>query len=292
MSILFLSSSGWDYNMAFIRYGDWWRRHMRTFHQFFNSKAVGTFEPVKLKTRRQLLRNLLDTPENFSEHFKYSVGRVIMDAVYAIDIKPENDPFLTIMHIALEIKNLPDWFPGIPFKSFAKKYRPHTQNAANLPFNVVKNRESPDYSFVSTSLERLRKMEDPQPDGETIIKDVSGTAYSAGATTTYAVVLQAIVASLLYPGMQKKLQEELDRVLGDRLPNLEDRKDLPYFNAFFAEVMRWRPPLPLVIPHAVLENDVYEEYFIPKGSVIIADSWCDLVSPRLFFPDLNNLVHR
>ncbi|GJJ13548.1 hypothetical protein Clacol_007803 [Clathrus columnatus] len=303
--------SGWDYNMAFIRYGDWWRRHMRAFHQFFNSKAVGAFEPVKLKTRRQLLRNLLDTPENFSEHLKYSVGRVIMDnqAVYAIEIKPENDQFIIITHLTSEgfgrtvipclwlvdifpiLKRLPDWLPGIPFKNFAKKYRDLTQDLSNIPFNIVKNRESPDYSFVSTSLERLRRLQDFQFDEETVIKNVSGTAYAAGANTvrnrfflsvsgwvnvvkqTYSAALQAVVALILYPETQKKLQEELDRVLGDRLPNLEDRKDLPYLNAFLAEVMRWRPPLPLGVPHAVQEDDVYGEYFIPKGSIIIADSW-------------------
>lgn len=68
----------------------------------------------------------------------------------------------------------------------------------------------------------------------------------------------------------------MDEVLGDRLPTLADRSKLPYVNAFCSEVMRWRPPLPLGVPHAALEDDVYGDYFIPKGAVIIADSWCAL----------------
>ncbi|GJJ13529.1 hypothetical protein Clacol_007783 [Clathrus columnatus] len=261
--------TGWDYNMAFIRYGDWWRRHMRAFHHFFNSKAVAAFEPVKLETRRQLLRNLLDNPENFSEHLKYSVGRVIMDVVYAIEIKPENDPIIIRIHITSEGFGRTSNGFLIGFRAYRsktlQKNRDLTQDLSNIPFNIVKNRESPDYSFVSTSLERLRRLQDFQFDEETVIKNVSGTACAAGANT---------------------LQEELDRVLGDRLPNLEDRKDLPYLNAFLAEVMRWRPLLPLGIPHAVQEDDGYGEYFIPKGSIIIADSWYDLVFHLYFFDTL------
>lgn len=81
------------------------------------------------------------------------------------------------------------------------------------------------------------------------------------------------MASLQFPEVQKKMQGELDQVLGDRLPTLRDRIDLPYTNAFCYEVMRWRPSLPLGVPHATLEGDVYGQYFIPKGSIVIADSW-------------------
>lgn len=36
----------------------------------------------------------------------------------------------------------------------------------------------------------------------------------------------------LYPEVQKKAQEELDRVVGhERLPEFQDRDNLPYLNA-------------------------------------------------------------
>lgn len=40
-----------------------------------------------------------------------------------------------------------------------------------------------------------------------------------------------------YPEIQKKAQEELDRVVGrSRLPNIEDEKNLPYCHAIVKEV--------------------------------------------------------
>ncbi|GJJ13541.1 hypothetical protein Clacol_007795 [Clathrus columnatus] len=263
---------GWDYSFVIMGYGDWWRRHIRAFQQSFNSRAVSSFEPVKLKARCGLLRNLLKKPEDFVEHIRFSTGQVIMDVVYAIDIKPENDPYINRIHAALEgasyvilpglwlvdtfpiFKHVPDWLP-LPFKKTIKKYKTVTEEAAEIPFNVVKSRGSPDYSFVSTSLDRLRRGKDLLPNDEAVIRNAAATAYGAGATTSLTALLQAIVASILHPEAQEKVHEELDRVLGDRLPTLADRKELPYVNAFLSEVLRWRPAAPLGVAHSVLEDD-------------------------------------
>ena len=49
-----------------------------------------------------------------------------------------------------------------------------------------------------------------------------------------------------YPEVQKKCQEELDRVIGrSRMPTLADRDSLPYIRATLREVFRWRAVLPL-----------------------------------------------
>ncbi len=48
----------------------------------------------------------------------------------------------------------------------------------------------------------------------------------------------------LYPDIQRKAQEELDRVVGsDRLPTFSDRKNLPYVDALVREAIRlnYRP---------------------------------------------------
>ncbi|GJJ13505.1 hypothetical protein Clacol_007759 [Clathrus columnatus] len=298
---------GWDYNVAFMPYGDWWRRHIRALHQFFNSRAVLSYEPSKLKACRGLLQNLLKTPERFSEHIQFSMARVIMDlklwfipliltspqVIYAIDIKPENDFLVDMVHVAVEgagntilpgkltrlfpVKYIPNWIPGIPFKKLVKKYKEPTDAISDIPFNTVlyaeQEKKNIDHSFVSRSLERLRTLKNPLPNEEAVIKNTAGIAYAAGAGTTFSGLIQAVVASVLYPEVQKRLHDELDTVLGDRLPTLADRKDLPYFNAFCYEVLRWRPGLPLAVPHAALEDDIYGGYFIPKGSIVVADAW-------------------
>jgi hypothetical protein len=44
---------------------------------------------------------------------------------------------------------------------------------------------------------------------------------------------------MLNPEVQKKAHEELDYVLGHRLPTMDDRPMLPYVDAIMREVTRW-----------------------------------------------------
>jgi len=34
------------------------------------------------------------------------------------------------------------------------------------------------------------------------------------------------------------------------------------------EVLRWKTPNPLGIPHLLVEDDVYEGWFIPAGAIV------------------------
>jgi cytochrome P450 len=72
------------------------------------------------------------------------------------------------------------------------------------------------------------------------------------------------------PEVCKRAQDEIDNVTGgDRLPEYHDRPSLPYVEAIYREVMRWRPPFPLGVAHSVTEDDIYDGYFIPKGQFFV-----------------------
>jgi len=87
----------------------------------------------------------------------------------------------------------------------------------------------------------------------------------------------------LYPEVQKKAQAEIDAVVGpNRLPNFEDRPSLPYINAVVKESMRWHVPAPLAIPHMATNDDEYDGYYIPKGTVLLGNAWSILHNPESF----------
>lgn len=78
----------------------------------------------------------------------------------------------------------------------------------------------------------------------------------------------------LNPSVQDKAQEELDRVVGkDRLPGFDDRDNLPYIEAIWKETLRWNTVAPLSIPHAAQQDDEIQGYHIPKGAIIIPNTW-------------------
>ena len=83
----------------------------------------------------------------------------------------------------------------------------------------------------------------------------------------------------MYPEVQSKAQAELDVIVGhDRPPNLNDEMKLPYISALLREVLRWHVATPIGVPHCTSEDDEYEGYFIPAGTIVSANIWYD---PRL-----------
>jgi cytochrome P450 len=95
----------------------------------------------------------------------------------------------------------------------------------------------------------------------------------AGALTIAAPMQTFCLAMCHYPQYLPMLHEELDRVCGDRLPQAEDRPNLPFLRAAIRECLRWRPPVPTGIPHELVQDDEYNGYHIPKGSVMHPLEW-------------------
>lgn len=135
---------------------------------------------------------------------------------------------------------------------------------------------------------------------EDVIKWVVGAVYSGGADTTVCALSTFVLAMVLYPEVQAKAQEEIDRVVGaDRLPGIVDRPSLPYVEAVFKETLRWHPVAPLGVPHRVTKEDHYDGYVIPAGSTIVANIWAmsrsqpdsDLFKPERHLPGGDHVGH-
>jgi cytochrome P450 len=75
------------------------------------------------------------------------------------------------------------------------------------------------------------------------------------------------------------------------MPNFNDYESMPYIRATVREILRWRPVDPIGayvaldlddwhlrdsgtgLQHQSTEDDVYEGYFIPKGTLVIFNVW-------------------
>lgn len=105
----------------------------------------------------------------------------------------------------------------------------------------------------------------------------------AGSETTAATLIAFVQAMVLYPEVQKKAREEIDRVCGaDRLPTMDDEPNMLYIRCCQKEVLRWLPSLPLGLPHAVIQDDEYRGYTIPKGAMVILNAWAVHMDPTRF----------
>ncbi|GAP91097.2 putative cytochrome P450 [Rosellinia necatrix] len=124
----------------------------------------------------------------------------------------------------------------------------------------------------------------PPPPAEPEAAYVIGQMAIAGALTIGSPIQSFLLAMLHYPAWQRRLQDEVDRECAGACPLWEDRERLPLLRAVVKEVIRWRPPVPTGIPHAVEKDDVYNGYFIPAGATIHALEWA-MTRDEKTYPD-------
>ncbi|XP_031345329.1 probable cytochrome P450 304a1 [Photinus pyralis] len=86
-----------------------------------------------------------------------------------------------------------------------------------------------------------------------------------------------------YPEVQTKVQEEIDRIVGrSRLPNLDDRKNMPYTEAVIRESLRVDPVVPVNTPRRCLQDTTLGGYYIPKNALILISIWGANYDPRIW----------
>jgi cytochrome P450 len=84
-----------------------------------------------------------------------------------------------------------------------------------------------------------------------------------------------------HPFVQKKLQAEVDRVIGDRFPTAEDINNLDYIRMVVKETLRMRPPAWAIGRQAVNDCEIGGQE-IKAGSVVIVSQWVTHHDPRFY----------
>nr|XP_057929732.1 cytochrome P450 2J2-like [Doryrhamphus excisus] len=177
-----------------------------------------------------------------------------------------------------EVMQLYDAFPRL------LKYLPGPHQKVHANYREIKvflrkevekhqeewNQEEP-RDYIDVYLGEIEKVkEDPQAvfNIETLLVCILDLV-EAGTETAATTLRWAVVYMLHYPDIQKKVQEEIDRVIGQaRQPTLADRPNLPYTEAVIHETQRFGNILPFGFPKMASQDATLGGYVIPKGTPI------------------------
>lgn len=295
---------GYDWTMPTLPYNNQWKDQRKMFVRFFHRNNEPTFLPRITQFVRRMLPRLLEKPEDFMNHAKLAVGGIAFSLAYGIHIQADDDPNIKIADDALDsvldqllpgknmvdvmpfLKYVPEWFPGATrFQRDARLGRQVMTRMYTAPWEQALreiNAGTVLPSLTSTILDDVRegKTEDPEKTKKTL-QELAATLYGAGSDTGTATINNFFLAMILYPDAQAKIRKEIDSIIGtDRLPEFEDESDLPYLSAALKELIRWRPVSNLGLPHQCTEDDVYQGYFIPKGTLVMPNQRTMLHNPE------------
>ncbi|KAF7973518.1 hypothetical protein HWV62_14936 [Athelia sp. TMB] len=291
---------GYDRVFAFIPYGPLWRSHRKAFHQEFQPQHASRHHPIEAKATHNLLRHLLTNPQQWFEHARHEAGSAIMNIAYGLEGHPENDHFMQIAEEAVSsiekasipgtflvdiiplLKYVPAWAPGAGFQRQAEAWKTTLDDLVKLPYaalmeDTAAGNAKP--SFVSRSLAAMDATGDLK-EQERIIRETAAVIYAGICHSARPRLMVPsttgifMMAALLHPEVQAKAHAELDSVLGKgHLPTFADQESLPYVMAVVKETFRWETVSPLAVPRQVRQDDEYKGYHIPKGSIILQNSW-------------------
>ena len=113
------------------------------------------------------------------------------------------------------------------------------------------------------------------------VRDEALTLFLAGHETTAQALTWSWYLLSQNPDCERKMHEEIQRVLGDREPSFEDLPQLRYTEMVLAEAMRLYPPA-WGVGRKAIEACEIGGYELPKGGVVIMSPYVMHRDPRWF----------
>ncbi|TEB26495.1 cytochrome P450 [Coprinellus micaceus] len=289
---------GFDFMITTMQDDEKWRYFSRN-----GDKDTGNYNTEQIAHIHSYLRRLLDKPEDFRYSSRRTAAGVMLSLLYGHDVAKEDDHYLFLADVSLKavveagpfgafmvdylpwLRFVPTWFPWTAWKRRAMVSRRWIRQALELPFETVTRQLVIGNSLVATELAELQTThENSRRYTEEIVKNTAATSFMAGSDTTVSLTLSFWLVCTKFPDVQRRAQEEVDRVCPDRLPQLSDRPQMPLIQSMIFELLRWNPATPVGVPHYVRETNVYGDYTIPAGTTIIPNMWIMLHDPKVY-PD-------
>ncbi|KAM4668492.1 cytochrome P450 2H1-like [Amazona ochrocephala] len=232
------------------------------------------------------IRNTHEKPLNPGKFLTHAVSNIICSIVFGDRFDYEDKKFLTLINLLEEntkyqntmqaqlynfFPTLMEYIPG-PHQKILKNADEFEKFVLEI---TAQHKETRDSSCPRDFIDAfLNKMDQEQGNdhSEFTVETLASTTldlFLAGTGTISTTLRYGILILQKYPEVQEKVQKEIDRVIGrDRSPCMADRSQMPYTDAVIHEMQRFIDIVPLNLPHAVIKDTKFRNYFIPKDTMV------------------------
>jgi cytochrome P450 len=260
-------------------------------HSILNVSAAKSYVPYQVLENKQMLYEMLTEPEGFLFHIRRYSNALTTTMIFGWRTPTYEDDKLkqlfdgfskfaelnqTGMAALVDffplLRKLPDFL--LPAAKKAKELHKR-EKGLYLGHWLKAKEESRNGTIKPCFCEELVTAQKAEGFSDDQAAYIAGTLLEAGSDTTSSTLYAFVQAMLLYPDVQKKAQEDIDRVVGtNRLPTMDDDSECQYVRACMKETLRWMPTTILgAVPHAVTQDDYYEGMLIPKNAGVMNNVW-------------------
>jgi cytochrome P450 len=178
-----------------------------------------------------------------------------------------------------------DQLEHLPLPVFTRSRKARAELDAIIYGMIAERRKSP--RDRGDLLSMLLMAQDDEGDGggmtDRQVRDEAMTIFLAGHETTANALAWTWYLLSGAPDTEARLHEEVDRVLGGRLPTVEDLGNLPFVEQVVTESMRLYPPA-WIIGRRAIEDYPVAGYVLPARSIVIVSPYVMHHDAR-FFPE-------
>ncbi len=270
--------------------GDTWKKHRRLLNPAFHSQTVKRYYDVIIEHTQRLLDGWQDgnTYEMMFEMMRTTMG-IIADIIFSLkDMQREaadlNQALTAVFEVLTKrttaFQQLPPWLPT----SDNLRIRRATRVIEGFVMNFIRQRRQDpgDYADILSDLIQAKDEETGATLTDLEINYELKTLFGAGHETTALMLMWTLYLLSLNPEVQDRLKAEIDTILGDRVPVLEDLPKMPYTLQVLNESMRIYPPAWSLMVRKAMEDLTLGGTTIPAGSVMLIPMWVIHRDARFF----------
>ncbi|KAI0535326.1 cytochrome protein [Xylaria digitata] len=303
-TLVFADMVGWGEATPLLQLNKKHRLSRKLTHTMIGTPTVITpYLALQETEAHRFLFRLLQQPELFLNHIRTESAAIILKMTYGYTVEPHKpDPLVELADVSMAqfalattpgtwlvdvfpaLKYIPDWVPGINWKKAVKEQQAQLREFSQRPLKYAQqriakgNQESTYVGMFHSEREGNLTQEENE-----IIKWSAVGMYGGGTDTSVNALSSFFLAMSIFPDVQRKAREEIDRVIGaGRLPTFSDRDNLPYIEAVVKESWRWHTVVPMGVGHATDAEDIVNGYRIPKGAVILPNVWWFTHDPAVY----------
>ncbi|KLO17437.1 cytochrome P450 [Schizopora paradoxa] len=277
--------------LVHMNYGEELRKQRAAFHNMFQPRAVGAYQPLQERASLRLLRSILEKPREMWMNTKEYAASIVYMLSYGKDLKDGGEDLKTILDIVdgfvrdcMPGAHLVDTFPILDvLPDILSPWRKEASDKHMFEMRLYQRLllEAKDKTYTATNdgdcfASRVWADKDKHQLDLVSMSYLVGSAVEAGTDTPTSTILFFLAAAVLYPDAYRKAQQEIDSVVGadgSMIPTFANVDDLPYCFAYAKEVLRWMPTAPVAFPHFSDRDDEYKGYFIRGKTTIVPNVW-------------------